>query len=456
MRLALLAVLSAALLAGPVHADILDDALLTEMHRRHVPGLSVLVIKDGKVVKEKGYGLANLEHGVPVTPQTVFQSGSVGKTFTAALILLLEQDGKLRLDDPVSLHLPNTPAAWEKITIRHLLTHTSGLGDPYQIIDFRKDYSDEELTALEARLPLMFAPGEKWSYSNTGYHLLGFIANRAGGKFYGDQLRERIFAPLGMSTRVISESDVIPHRAAGYEWRAGAYKNQSWVAPRLNTTADGSLYLTARDLARWDQALYGDTILDARLRAASFTAAKLNDGSSAPYGYGWFVDTVKGRRHISHGGAWQGFRAQLCRYVEDGLTVVILANSTTARASRFADMVAAHYVPALFDAPAQAIADQDPALTAQVRAAMASIAAGKLPAGLEASLGARFTPPMLAHMLENFAETGPLRTVELLSSKPTDAGRSLRYRFRHANDTLLVSALIDKSGQFRELRFSPE
>ena len=456
-RLALLsAALSAALFAGPAHADRLDDALLAEMKRRHVPGLSVLVLKDGKVIKEKGYGLANVEHGVPVTPQTVFQSGSVGKTFTAALILLLERDGKLTLDDPVSRHLPGTPPAWEKITVRHLLSHTSGLGDPYQIIDFRKDYSDEELTALEASVPVRFSPGEKWAYSNMGYHLLGFIANRVGGKFYGEQLRERLFAPLGMGTRVISESDIIPHRAAGYEWKGGALKNQAWVAPRLNTTADGSLYLTARDLARWDQALYGDAILDARLRQASFTPARLNDGSDAPYGYGWFVDTVKGRRHISHGGAWQGFRAQLCRYVDDKLTVIILANADSARPSRFADMVAAHYVPDLFDAPPKAIADPEPALTAQVRAAMASLAAGQAPAGANAELAGKFTPAVLARVTEALREAGALRSVELLSRKDEAAGRRLRYRFGHDNETLLVSVVLDQGGKFSVLNFSPE
>lgn len=456
-RLALLsAALSAALFAGPAHADRLDDALIAEMKRRHVPGLSVLVLKDGKVIKEKGYGLANVEHGVPVTPQTVFQSGSVGKTFTAALILLLERDGKLTLDDPVSRHLPGTPPAWEKITVRHLLSHTSGLGDPYEIIDFRKDYSDEELTALEARVPVRFSPGEKWAYSNMGYHLLGFIANRVGGKFYGEQLRERLFAPLGMGTRVISESDIIPHRAAGYEWKGGALKNQAWVAPRLNTTADGSLYLTARDLARWDQALYGDTILDARLRQASFTPARLKDGSEAPYGYGWFVDTVKGRRHISHGGAWQGFRAQLCRYVDDKLTVIILANADSARPSRFADMVAAHYVPDLFDAPPKAIADPEPALTAQVRAAMAGLAAGQAPSGANAELAGKFTPAVLARVAEALREAGALRSVELLSRKDEAAGRRLRYRFGHENETLLVSVVLDQRGKFGALNFSPE
>jgi D-alanyl-D-alanine carboxypeptidase len=416
----------------------------------------VLVLKDGKVIKEKGYGTANLEHSVPVTPQTVFQSGSIGKTFTAALILLLEQDGKLRLDDPISRHLPNTPAAWAKITIRHLLTHTSGLGDPYEIIDFRKDYTDEELIALEATVPVRSAPGEKWAYSNMGFHLLGFIANRAGGKFYGDQLHERIFAPLCMGTRVISEADIVPHRAAGYESKKDAYKNQSWVAPKLNTTADGSLYLTARDLAIWDQALYGDKILDARLRAASFTPAKLNDGSDTPYGLGWFVDTVKGRRHISHSGAWQGFRTQLCRYIDDKLTVVVLTNSTTALPSKFANMAAAHYVPALFDALPKAIADSNPGLTAQVRALMASIGAGKLPAGLAPELGVMFTPDQMANRKERYDERGPLQTVELLFSEPKEGGRSLRYRFRYANETILVSVLVNQAGQFSQLGVGPE
>lgn len=456
MRSAILVLLSATILIGTARADSLDDALLQEMKRRHVPGLSVLVIKDGKVLKEKGYGLANIEHKVPVTPDTVFQSGSVGKTFTAALILLLEQDGKLRLDDPISLHLPNTPPAWENITIRHLLTHTSGLDDPYQKIDFRKDYTDEELIALEATIPMRFAPGEKWAYSNMGYHLLGFIANRAGGKFYGEQLRERIFTPLGMSARVISEADIIPHRAAGYEWKDGALRNQAWVAPRLNTTADGSLYLTARDLARWDQALYGDTVLNARLREASFTPAKLNDGSSTGYGYGWSVGTVNGRRHIHHGGAWQGFRAYLCRYVDDRLTVVVLANSDSARPAKFANMVASHYVPALASAPAQEISDQEPALTARLLDAMARLAHGTVPRNVDAALAARLTPAIVKDIAQTLADAGPLRTVALLARKEEGGLRNYRYRFSYANDTLLVSIVLDESGQFKRFHFAPE
>lgn len=456
MRPACLALLSSALLSGVAHADSLDDAILKEMKRRHIPGVSLLVMKDGKVLKEKGYGYANLEHKVPVKPETVFQSGSIGKSFTAALILLLERDGKLSLDDPIARHLPDIPASWDKITIRHLLNHTSGLGDPYDRIDFRKDYSDEELIALESKVAQRFAPGEKWAYSNTGYHLLGFIANRVGGKFYGDQLRERIFEPLGMGTRVIDEADIVPNRAAGYQWKAGALKNQSWVAPRLNTTADGSLYLTARDLLRWDQALYGDRILDARQREASFTQATLNDGSKAHYGYGWFVETTKGRRHIQHGGAWQGFRSQLCRYVDDKLTVVVLANSDAANPFRIASLAAAHYVPALFDAPPKPIADRDPATTERVRLAMASLADGRQPEGLDAELAARFEPGMLAFMKEALGEAGKLRSVALLAREEGDAGPRLRYRFSYDNDTLRLSVALDGSGKFTRFDLAPE
>ena len=165
-------------LSPVAHADQVDDWVKREMARQHIPGLALAVVKNGKVVKQKGYGWANLEHKVSVTPDTVFQSGSIGKQFTAAMVQLLEADGKLGFDDLISKHLPDTPKAWEKITIRHLLTHTSGLADPYQKLDFRKDYTDAELIKLEGEIPLLFEPGEKFSYSNMGYHVLGFLCNR--------------------------------------------------------------------------------------------------------------------------------------------------------------------------------------------------------------------------------------------------------------------------------------
>lgn len=433
-------------------ADPLDDAVLQEMKRAHIPGVSIVVLQNGRIVKEKGYGLANVEHDVPVTPETKFQSGSVGKTFTAALVMLLVEDGKLRLDDPISHHLANTPKAWEGITIRHLLTHTSGLGDPYDVLDFRKDYSDEELIALEASVPVRFAPGERWAYSNMGYHLLGFICNKVGGTFYGDQLRERIFKPLGMGTRIISESDIVPHRAAGYEWIKGELKNQSWVAPKLNTTADGSLYLTAHDLALWDMALNGNKILSEKIRTASWTPVKLNDGTTAPYGYGWQLAPVNGHRTISHGGSWQGFKSAIERYVDDKLTVIVLANSASAGPGKLANLVARHYVPTLEIPLAKAIADGEPEVTAKVSAVVNQMAKGSVAPGVLSDKAAAVYPPSrVAALSQQMEDLGTLRAVELLERKFDGEQRAYRYRFIYPDQRLLVAVTFDKADKINQL-----
>lgn len=456
MRVSFVFLFAALVGATSVHADPLDDAIVAEMKRGKVPGLGIAVVKDGKIIKEMGYGEADVENGVPVTPQTVFQSGSVGKTFTAALVMLLAEEGKLSLDDPVSRHLAKTPKAWENITIGHLLTHTSGLGDPYAKLDLRKDYSDEELIALEADIPVLFAPGEKWSYSNMGYHLLGFICNKAGGKFYGEQLRERIFAPLGMGTRIISEADIIPHRARGYERTDGVLKNQEWVAPRMNTTADGSLYLTARDLALWDLALYGDKILNARVRDASWTPVKLNDGKSAPYGYGWQVDVRNGHRLISHGGQWQGFKSEFARYVDDRLTVVVLANSAAARPGRFADIIAAHYQPALARKLAVAIPDTEPAVGARVREVLEQLAAGRLPPGLDEKVKQQFSPAFLKMLAAEGREWGALRSLDALARDTEGEARRYRYRLNYTDYAVLVQIGFGKNGLIDVLRLRLE
>jgi CubicO group peptidase (beta-lactamase class C family) len=325
-------------------ADEVDDIVRAEMERQKIPGLSLAVVKDGKVVKEAGYGLANLEHQVPARPETIYQSGSVGKMFTAALGLLLVEDGKLGLDDPISKHLPEAPEAWKAITVRHLLNHTSGLGDPYTKLDFRKDYTDAEMLKVFGTMPLRFQPGEKWAYSNMGYQVLGILFTKVGGKHYAEQLRERVFQPAGMSTaRLISERDIIPNRAAGYQYAGGEPKNQRWVSPTLNTTADGSIYLTVRDLVRWDVWLDGESSLKPASRQAWWTPAKLNDGKTHPYGMGWLLAPVNGRKCYSHGGAWQGFTSHVARFVDDRLTVIVLTNRSGCRPEAVSRAVAGWY-----------------------------------------------------------------------------------------------------------------
>jgi CubicO group peptidase (beta-lactamase class C family) len=199
-------------------------------------------------------------------------------------------------------------------------------------------------------MPLDFAPGERWFYSNTGYVLLGVLIHRVTGKFYGDFLQERIFKPLGMtSTRIISESDIVPHRSSGYLLVKGQLKNQNWVSPSLNTTADGALYTNVLDLAKWDAVLYGERLLKRASLAQMWTPVKLNSGETYPYGFGWRIAAVNGHRLLKHGGAWQGFTMSISRYVDDRLTIVVFTNldEDNSNPEQVAARVAALYIPAL-------------------------------------------------------------------------------------------------------------
>jgi CubicO group peptidase (beta-lactamase class C family) len=319
----------------------IDAFVHDEMTRQQIPGIAAAVVKDGHVVLAKGYGLANVEHQVPVKPETVFQSGSVGKQFTAAAVMLLVEQGRVSLDDPITKYLPEGAVRWKAIKVRHLLTHTGGTTDYPPHFDFRRDYTEAALVRRAAAIPLAFAPGTKWSYSNIGYLLLGVLIHRVTGVFYGDFLREKIFDPLGMSTtRIINEADIVPNRAAGYRLVKGELKNQEWVSPTLNTTADGSLYLSVLDLANWDAALYTERVLRRDSLDRMWTPVMLNSGKSYPYGFGWALGSIRGHRIVEHGGAWQGFKSAIVRFPDDRLTVILLANLAQTDASKLAHAVA--------------------------------------------------------------------------------------------------------------------
>ena len=326
------------------------DALVEkERARQQIPGLSVAILRDGEVVHARGYGLANLEHAAPVHRGTVFQSGSVGKQFTAAAVMLLVEDGKVKLDDSIRRHLPEGPAAWEKITIRHLLTHTAGTTDYPANFDFRRDYTEAELLAQAATIPLAFEPGSEWRYSNLGYVLLGIMIGRVSGAFYGELLRTRIFEPLGMKTaRIISEAEIVPHRSSGYRLVGGRWQHQAWVAPSLNTTADGSLYLTLDDMVQWERALLKGTLLRPESLAQTWTPVLLTTGKRHPYGFGWRVlELPDGRRRIQHGGSWQGFKSAIVRFVEEKVTVILFANLAEVNPEQLAMEIAGQFDPRL-------------------------------------------------------------------------------------------------------------
>jgi CubicO group peptidase (beta-lactamase class C family) len=312
---------------SPGGLDSIDTYIGAELARYHIPGASVAVLRGDSVVLARGYGYANLELRVPASDSTVYQSGSVGKQFTAAAVVMLAEQGRLSLDDPITRYLPEGPDGWRRITIRHLLTHTSGIGDyTDSTLDVRRDYTEADMVRLAARQALEFAPGERWSYSNTGYVLLGIIIHRVTGVFYGDFLQEHIFRPLGMRTRIISEADIVPNRAAGYRLVGDTLKNQEWVSPSLNTTADGALYFTVRDLAQWAVALNHWRIPSRTGLEATWTPVRLNSGGTYPYGFGWQITQQRGFRRTGHSGSWQGFQTTIQRYPDFDLTVIVLDN----------------------------------------------------------------------------------------------------------------------------------
>lgn len=453
MRHLVIAILSTFAISMPAAADPVDDIVTAAMKRSNTPGISIAVVKEGKIIREQGYGLANVEHQVPVKPETIFQSGSIGKQFTGALVMLLVEDGKLKLDDPISRYLPKTPKAWKGITVRHLLTHTSGLTDPGKKVDLRKDYTDDQLVAIAATMPLTFQPGERWEYSNVGYHLLGFICNKVGGKFYGDQLRERVFAPIGMGARAISEQDIVANRAAGYEVVDGQLKNQKWVSPTLNSTADGSLYLTAHDLALWDIALYADKPLSASIKKASWTPVELKQGKSYPYGFGWNLDPVNGYQRVWHNGSWQGFRSVISRFVDDKLTVIVLGNSNTAPVEKIGSQIAKHYLPALVQ---PAIADTEPAVAARAHEILAHFERGAQPPGLSDRAKGVFTPQFMAMVAEDMRGFGKVTGLELLERKVKGPMRLYVYRTNFANDSGTMRFVLNDANAIEGIELLPE
>ena len=367
--------------AATAGADNIDDFVKAEMAKRQIPGVSIAVIRDGKLVKAEGYGLANVELKAPATPETVYQLASVSKQFTAAAILLLAQDGKLAIEDKIHKHLPDLPQAWNEVTVRHLLDHTSGIKSYTSLPDFfktaRKDYTHQEIIKLVADSPMEFKPGEKWAYNNTGYFLLGIIVENVSGKGFGDFLEERVFKPLGMnSTRMNDYRTIMLNRAQGYSAAGGKLVNGEYVSPTQPFSA-GALVSTVADMAKWDAALNSEGVLPKSVRDRMWTEAKLNDGKGAGYGFGWSVGNRNGRKLVEHGGGIQGFSTHFSRFLDDRLSVIVLTNSDSGRAGVIANGIAGLTIPALKVAELRPIPDKDSETTNLLRKAFLSLIAAK-------------------------------------------------------------------------------
>jgi len=432
----------------------IDAFIESELARQKIPGVALAVVKYGKPLVVKGYGMANLEHQVAVKPETIFQSGSVGKQFTAFAVMLLVEEGKIVLDDKISKYLGEVPDAWANITVRHLLTHTSGMTDYPRDFDFRKDYTEDELLTRAKEIPTAFAPGEKWAYSNLGYVTLGVVIRKASGKYYGDFLKERVFSPLGMTTaRIISEEDIVPNRAAGYVLHNGEVKNQEWVSPSLNTTADGALYLTALDMLKWDEALSSGKLLSKAGYEAMWTPVRLNSGKADPYGFGWAVRQVNGTRLIEHGGAWQGFKAMISRYPDKELTIIVFANLGQAYPQRLANGIAAIIDPSLKLKP---IEDPDPAFSRKVEGLWQKMLAGKPDPDMMTNEAYKQVMALNKRMIDFVSRMGTLQKFELFERTEEAEGMKHRYQIEYTGVNLGLILIVDKEGKISSFVLRPE
>jgi CubicO group peptidase (beta-lactamase class C family) len=332
---------------APASLDRVDRFIRAELARQRIPGISVAVLRGDSVLLAKGYGFANLEPRLPATDSTLFTVGSLTKQFTAAAIVLLSQQGRLQLEDRITRYLPEGSAVWKGVTIRNLLTHTSGVPDD-TTLDDRREYSESELVRSAAGQPLLFEPGELQSYSSTGYNLLGVIIHRVSGVFWGDFLQDHIFRPLGMRTaRVNSDAGRLPNRASGYFLVNDTLQIPEPVSRSINALAGGGLSFTVRDLAQWAIGLNHGKVLGRAGLELSWTPVRLNNAGTYPHGLGWNIVEQRGYRRIGHSGAWQGMHATIQRYPDFDLTVIVLLNLGQANSEGIAVGIAGLLEPAL-------------------------------------------------------------------------------------------------------------
>jgi CubicO group peptidase (beta-lactamase class C family) len=343
------------------------DKLFAPWDKATTPGLALAVIRDGKIVYERGYGMAKLEDGIVNTPDKVFDIGSVSKQFTATCVAMLIREGKVGLDDDIRKYLPEMPDYGTPVTVRHLLHHTSGLRDYNALLSlagFRPESDsptvEEAYEVICRQKKLNYTPGEEYSYTNTGFFLLSQIVERVSGKSLNTFAQERIFKPLGMTKTLFQDdhTQIIKDRATGYERGKNGYaiSMSNW-----DETGDGNVYTTVRDLYLWDQAFYTNA-LGEDLMDMLHMQGVLNSGKKIDYAFGLVVREYKGLKVVEHGGAWVGFRAAIVRFPEQKFSVVILANLDAINPSGLAFRVADIYLADLIKAPAKVEAKKIPAI----------------------------------------------------------------------------------------------
>jgi D-alanyl-D-alanine carboxypeptidase len=440
-------------------ADRVDEFVRAHLAERHIPGAAIAVIQNGKIVKRGVHGVASLEHNVKVTTETVFEIGSVSKQMTAAGIMLLVEDGKVSLDEKISAYLPNAPDVWKDVTVRHLLTHTSGIKNYTGLTGFelsRRVTIDGFIKQLSEH-PLEFTPGEKNIYSNSGYNLLAHIIQTRSGKSFMDFMRERVFLPLGMTkTGDRDPQFIIPLRATGYEWRNDRYTGRDGCLTDL--MGAGSITSTITDMIKWEAALSGDKFLRPESKREMWTQFTFNNGEKSIYGFGWRIADVRGHKLIGHTGQTAGFGAAIFRYVDNGLTVIVLTNlGEIGLPGPLAARIAKEYVPSLSLRALKPVPDPDTARSDMFLDALRSRLENKPNEDLFSSAFFRALQTERSKASNNrLAAFGPIVNFTYIGDEIIDGRQNLRYLVQTGKRLFLWRFALDENGKIAEMTLEEE
>lgn len=439
--------------ALPARPDALDTLIAARMRQRHLPGVAVAVVERGRVRTMRHYGVASLELETPVTSDTVFELGSLSKQFTAAAILILAQKGNIRLDDSISRYLGNVPPEWTAITIRHLLTHSSGIQEYLAVPGFPDQahaVDHESMTRMFfERLRLEFEPGQTWAYSNTGYLLLGNIIERVSGRSYWTFLEEQIFKPSGMTaTRSTDPRSVIRNRARGYGVENGVYVNRSPLSQ--NAYSAGAIVSTLRDMTRWEAALHSRKLLSAESYREMWRPLQIASGGSPPlnYAFGWVTDVRGTHRYVMHSGGTPGFSSAISRNLDSGITAIVLTNHGDRILDDVAMAVTQLAVPSRDASPA----DPDPQRTAHLARVAARLWSG-------APEPTEFTPAMRRFLSTDsgrglfqwVASHGQLQGLTYTGSDQGHGYESLRYRAHTSGGEFRLTFAVTPEGKIAQV-----
>ncbi len=459
MRAIFVSVLLLLATTAPAFADKVDDYVLSRMAERNVPGAAVAVIQKGRVIKMKGYGLASVEFDVPVSVHTVFEIGSVSKQMTAAAIMLLVEDGKVALDERISAYLPNTPESWKDVTVRHLLTHSSGVKSYSSLEGFElsRRMNANQFIAKLAPHPLEFTPGERNIYSNSGFNLLALIVESRSGMKYLDFMKKRIFEPLGMSKTTDRDPKIIvKKRVTGYEWEGGRLVGRDGSLTDL--TGAGSIVSTIGDMVKWANAVGGSTFLKPASKAEWWKKFVFNDGKESVYGFGWRIGETRGIKTIGHTGQTAGFGAAHFRYPDSDVVVVVLTNiGEIGVGGAIATGVAKLYIPAMSLRAMKPISDTSPTQTASFQKALTSrLANSPDETVMSAALIRSVSTARAKEVNTRLARHGAVKKIDLVGKETTDNRDRYLYRVDTGKRFHLWRAAFDAEGKLTEMTLEEE